>query len=287
MATEREASVQAAFLSACRLDVQARKPGNVSFVSAGHRMHADLFIASAEAAVGPLCTPGLSVGARIDAAMRATLSVVHCNTNLGILLLCAPLAAAAQSVAEHADAAVLRGALDAVLHDLDVADAQAAFHAIAAANPAGLGTAADQDVAQPPSVGLREAMTLAADRDLIAAQYTNGFNAVFETGLPAWQAALARDDGDPPLAMQSVFFAFLAAHPDSHIVRKHGEALAQSVMTEAQPWRALARSGGLAGAAAALAAWDEALKLRGINPGTCADLSVATAFVAALTGLQR
>ena len=287
METERNTRVREAFLAACRLDVQARKPGNVSFASAGHRMHADLFIASAEAAVGPLCTPGRRVGERIAVAMHATLSVVHCNTNLGILLLCAPLAAAAQSVAEPGDAATLRSALEVVLHDLDVADAKAAFRAIAAANPGGLGTAAEQDVAQPPSVGLREAMALAADRDLIALQYTNGFSAVFDTGLPAWRAALAGDGSDAQVAMQSVFLAFLAAHSDSHIVRKHGEALAQSVMTEAQPWHALAGSGGLAGAAEALAAWDEALKLRCINPGTCADLSVATAFVAALTGLQR
>jgi triphosphoribosyl-dephospho-CoA synthase len=34
----------------------------------------------------------------------------------------------------------------------------------------------------------------------------------------------------------------------------------------------------------AWAAWDESLKARGLNPGTSADLCVATALVAALDG---
>ena len=39
--------------------------------------------------------PGARVGQRIEAAMRATWAVAGCNTNLGILLLCAPVARAA------------------------------------------------------------------------------------------------------------------------------------------------------------------------------------------------
>jgi triphosphoribosyl-dephospho-CoA synthase len=35
---------------------------------------------------------------------------------------------------------------------------------------------------------------------------------------------------------------------------------------------------------AGLAAWDESLKAQGINPGTSADLTVATLFLAGLLG---
>ena len=87
---------RACFLQACWLDVAVRKPGNVSLASAGHRMQADMFLASAQAAVGPLFASGARVGERIEGAMAATWAAVGCNTNLGILLLAAPVAAASE-----------------------------------------------------------------------------------------------------------------------------------------------------------------------------------------------
>jgi triphosphoribosyl-dephospho-CoA synthase len=266
-----------AFLWACALDVQARKPGNVSLASAGHGMQAELFIVSAEAAAGPLCTPGLAVGERIERAMRATLAVAHCNTNLGILLLCAPLAAASETWSRAEGLPALRRSLEAVLQGLDVADARAAYRAIAAAQPGGLGGAAQQDVHDEPSIGLRAAMALAADRDRIAFQYAHAHLDVFERGVPAFMARAQAAAG-----MQCAFIEFLAALADSHIVRKHGMAAAHTVMAEALPWRERARAGALLDADPAYAAWDAALKARAINPGTSADLSVATALVAAL-----
>jgi len=273
--------VRRAFLWACTLDVQARKPGNVSTASAGHRMQADQFTRSAAAAVEPLCRPGARVGERIEAAVRATRAVVQCNTNLGIVLLCAPIAAAW----ERRRGRGLQRTLGEVLAELDVADARAAYRAIAWANPAGLGSAVAQDVAGVPTLGLREAMALAADRDRIAWQYAHGFGDVFDPGLHAF--AQARREGGaaagaPVAAMQRVFLEFLAAWPDSHIARKHGAAVAHSVMAEARPWRERARAGDVLDDDPGFAAWDESLKHRGLNPGTSADLCVATAWIWAL-----
>ena len=84
--------------------------------------------------------------------------------------------------------AVAAPALREVMHSLTVADADAAFRAIALANPAGLGTVEEQDVHEAAAIDLRAAMALAADRDLIARQYANGYADLFEIGLPAWQA---------------------------------------------------------------------------------------------------
>ena len=92
----RKEHARACFLRACELDVAVRKPGNVSLASPGHGMHAAMFIASAEAAAGPLFEPGARVGERIEAAVAATWAVAGCNTNLGILLLCAPIAKAVE-----------------------------------------------------------------------------------------------------------------------------------------------------------------------------------------------
>ena len=271
-----------AFSWACALDVQARKPGNVSVASAGHGMQASLFIASAEAAADPLFSPGLAVGERVERAVRATLAVAHCNTNLGIVLLCAPLAIACETWQQSDGLPALRQRLEAVLQGLDVADARAAYRAIAAAQPGGLGVAPQQDVAELPTLGLREAMALAAERDRIAWQYGHAHADLFELGLPAFALQMQLTPAEPTRAMQRTFVEFLAAWADSHIVRKHGAATAHSVMAEALPWRQRARSGASLDADPAFAAWDESLKARRINPGTSADLSVATAVLAAL-----
>jgi len=278
-----------AFEWACLLDVRTRKPGNVSSASPGHRMTAAQFLRSATAAAEPLCEGGSRVGARIEAATRATWDRVHCNTNLGIVLLAAPLAAAAARWRPASGLAALRRTLDELLAGLDVEDARAAYRAIAMARPAGLGEVAQQDVAQEPTLGLRKAMALAANRDLIAAQYANGYADVFEPGVASFVESLTRArhagvDADvaSQRAMLRAFLEFLAAYPDSHIVRKHGVALAHSVMAEADTWRERARRGEALEADPALAEWDESLKRRGLNPGTSADLSVAAALVAAL-----
>lgn len=266
-----------AFLRACALDVQVRKPGNVSLASPGHRMDASQFLAAANAAAGPISSAGAAVGERIEGAVRAAWEATQCNTNLGIVLLCAPLLAAYERPGSAASAQALRAALAEVLRSLTVADARAAYRAIALARPAGLGRTSGQDVHESPTVGLREAMALAAGRDRIARQYVDAFADVFELGLPVFLAApgAAR-------AMQAACLEFLAAFPDSHIVRKHGDAVAQSVMREAAPWRLRARRGDVLDAIAAFAAWDEDLKARGLNPGTSADLCVAVALAAAL-----
>jgi triphosphoribosyl-dephospho-CoA synthase len=285
--------VRAAFIEACRLDVATRKPGNVSIASAGHGMSAAQFITSAEAAAGALFTRGASVGERILEAVRRTRDAVGCNTNLGIVLLVAPLAAALERLERTErldlpggapDAAGWREATTRVLTRLDLDDARAAYEAIALANPGGLGDAPEQSVHAPPSVDLRAAMSLAAGRDSIARQYANGFLDVFETGLDALRHVPAAPL--TPLATLDVFLAFLGGWPDSHIVRKHGLALAQSVTREARGRRdALRRAqarGGLAEEMGTLAAWDIELKRQGVNPGTSADLTVATLFVAAV-----
>jgi len=263
------------FLRACEFDVTVRKPGNVSVASPGHRMHAGQFIASAEAAAGPLFMAGAPVGQRIERAVAATAAAVGCNTNLGIALLMAPLAAAAERPGALEGAAPLKDALDAVLAALDRADAQAAYRAIALARPAGLGEVAEADVHTVPQIGLREAMALAAPRDSIARQYADGFADVFEarqrdlaSGFLLAEASAAD--------VQHVFLGWLSRYPDSHIVRKHGEAVAHSVMSAAQVWFAHLAPG----SDPAFAAWDESLKADGVNPGTSADLTVATLWMA-------
>jgi triphosphoribosyl-dephospho-CoA synthase len=267
-----------AFTWACTLDVAVPKPGNVSFASPGHGMTAAQFIASAQAAAGPLCEPGATVGRRIEGAVQASWAAAGCNTNLGIVLLCAPIAVAREACATPASASGLQGMLHRVTQGLTVDDARRAYRAIAHANPGGLGRAPEQDVAAEPSIDLRAAMALAAGRDRIACQYAQGFGELFVLGLPAFLQGLARG---LPAAVLGTYLHWLASGPDSHILRKHGAELAQTVTAQAAvlsvEWLAQGSSAG----SSALSSWDTQLKTRGINPGTSADLTVATLFMAA------
>ena len=265
--------IAAAFAAACRDELDAPKPGNVHILAPGHGMTAAQFTASADAASGPLCVPQRRVGERILGAVEATFAAVGINTNLGIILLCAPLAAAAEL-----EALAFRDAVAGVLDGLDIDDADRAFAAITRAAPAGLGRVERHDVRAPATVTLKQAMAEAAGRDRVARQYATAFADVFDLGLPRYDAAATRR-GDPKWAALAVYIAFLATDADSHVVRKHGAAAADDVRRTALKFDATLRStDDPARLLPELLAWDTALKEKGVNPGTSADLTVATLF---------
>jgi len=273
-------AIAAAFEAACRDEIAAPKPGNVHVFADGHRMKAADFLHSAAVAAAPIATPGARIGVRILGAVTATAEAIGTNTNLGIVLLCAPLAAAAEQAEDPGE---LRPALAACLRDLDRDDAEHAFAAIRRARPAGLGQAPRHDVFAPAQVGLREAMAEAAARDAVARQYVNDFADIFDVGLPELVAARARWR-EPRWATLAVYLAFLSAFPDSHVARKHGSDIAEETRRIAIPLRE--RLHGWDDPALHIddvLACDASLKRRGINPGTSADLTVATLFARHLT----
>jgi len=264
----RSAALRRAFLDACRAELEALKPGNVHVHAEGHGMTVDDFLRSAAAAAPALCLPHRAVGRRIREAVEASWQAVPRNTNLGIILLSAPLIAAAES-----GAGSLRERVARVLVRSTVSDAAECFAAIARANPAGLGRVPAQDVAAAPTVSLRAAMTLAAERDRIARQYATGYEDVF-----AGAARIAdgrRQGQSASWTTTLVYLDFLAAFPDSHIARKHGSETAERVRRDAA---ALVRLLPPEPAAAfpRLLEFDRELKAGGLNPGTSADLTVAS-----------
>jgi triphosphoribosyl-dephospho-CoA synthase len=101
-------------------------------------------------------------------------------------------------------------------------------------------------------------------------------------GVP--QLAAARVAGWPePWAVTATFMAFLAGFPDTHVERKHGAVVARALRERAGPLAAALRSSpDPAAMVPALLALDAELKDRGVNPGTSADLTVASHFAAAL-----
>lgn len=245
-------------------------------------MAADDFLVSAAAAAPHLCASAASLGERVLGAIRATRAAVAQNTNLGIILLCAPLALAAE-LAERE----LRPSLVRVLADSDLADAEAVFRAITLASPGGLGTAPRHDVRAPASVTLKVAMAEAAGWDRIARQWASGFEDVFGRGMAAYSEARARWT-DPRWAALAAYLRFLAAFPDSHVARKFGSEVAERTRKEALPFEAsLGEASDPEALIPDLLAWDAALKRRGVNPGTSADLTVATIFAYRLLAMLR
>ena len=278
------AAVMQAYRDACRFDVIAFKPGNVSIEAAGHGMEARDFLRSAAVSAPWLGVEGLGVGERIQQAIAATRAAVGCNTNLGIVLLAAPLASAALNPSSEVD---LQRRLRAELDKLSVADAVGAFAGIQIAAPGGLGEAAAADVRDTPRITLLQAMALAADRDAIAAQYTNDYAAVFGIGLPALAAALASAENQSD-AVLAVYLALLAALPDTHIARKHGELIAERVRQRGAEVACLRKACENPDAFnLALRAFDHELKAAGHNPGTTADLTVASLFAFELAQALR
>ncbi len=109
---------------------------------------------------------------------------------------------------------------------------------------------------------------------------------MFDLGIPR-HAVAAAHSSDPRMATLAVHLGFMSRFPDSHIVRKHGGAAAEDVRRAAQRFDALLQAAGDAASLSGdflheLLAWDEDLKARGLNPGTTADLTVATLFAVRL-----
>jgi triphosphoribosyl-dephospho-CoA synthase len=258
---------------ACVWEATARKPGNVHrFADFDDATYVD-FLMSAAALHEPMtCAVLRGVGHTVRDAVRDTRRVVRSNTNLGMILLLAPLAAAEARPS-------LRAAVGELLTRLTVHDTRLVYEAIREANPTGLGKVDDQDVAAEPTLPLREVMALAADRDLVARQYANGFREVFDDGVPALVRGL-EVTGCLEGALIFCHLSLMAKHPDSLIARKRGTAEAEESARRAGT--VLDAGWPHAPAAEALTQLDDWLRAvgRGRNPGTTADLVTASLFVA-------
>lgn len=275
----REA-IESAFIAACHGELSALKPGNVHIHAAGHGMDIDYFKRAAAAAAPHIADPALTIGERILKATEASFAATGVNTNLGIVLLCAPLAKAA---AETDPTMGLRRRLAILLGTLTKDDAVKAFAAIRIANPAGLGSASDGDVHDATSdITLIEAMYLAKDRDRIANAYVTAYEDVFDFALPTLYEARAVAENDE-LATTALHMTLLATFADSHIARKFGSATADMVRHEARALTQTWHSEGAPNGLKQLHEFDASLKARKLNPGTTADFVVATLFTALLS----
>ena len=275
--------VRAAYLQACDLDLAALKPGNVSNYTPGHHMDAVAFRTSAQASAPMLADPNKKLGERVYAAVAATRRSVHCNTNLGIILLCAPIAQAALDDPSGS----LRDTLAGLLQQTTVEDTEQVYQAIRLAAPGGLGASPDHDVADTPVVDLRTAMARAESWDQIASEYASGFQGLWDRVLPYLDEALERWENDLLRATTDLYLSLLAEQPDTHVRRRNGAGAAQDLCDQAKAMRRLFLDfENPANVDRELECMDFRLKNAGINPGTTADLVVAGHFLARLRDVR-
>jgi triphosphoribosyl-dephospho-CoA synthase len=271
------ALVQHALLASI-LEATATKPGNVHPEASFEDLTYEDFVRSAVVAA-PAFENAVErgVGATVLDAIQRTRDAVGRNTNLGIALVLAPLAAVPAKTP-------LEEGIGAVLANLNVRDAEQVYQAIRLANPGGLGRVDCQDIAEAPSVSLLEAMKLAAERDQIAAEYASEFSSVF-----AGAKRLARFEPFAERwedAIVDLHIWLMAQLPDTLIARKCGPEVAaeaaryaSSVLSAGGPQSPIGRS--------RMRYLDTWLRVNGNqrNPGTTADLVAGCLFAALRDGL--
>ena len=259
---------------ACTLEVSAPKPGNVHRSADFEDLCFQDFIDSA-IAIGPVFdkASSLSLGELVLQSIRATQRLVATNTNLGLVLLMAPIAKAASS--EN-----LSDGISLVLESLTADDAHKVYDAINLAQSSALGTAHDMDVSAEPPTDLLLAMRHAQDRDMIAKQYVTGFTDVLTRIVPRLETELSNHDESEAIVRTHVWC--MSTFPDSLIARKRGLDAAEASRTlaeeavnvsdESEYWRLVSD----------LDFW---LRCDGHarNPGTTADLVGAALLVSLLT----
>jgi triphosphoribosyl-dephospho-CoA synthase len=149
-----------------------------------------------------------------------------------------------------------------------------------------LGSSDQQDVNEQATVTLLEAMEIASAKDRIALQYLTGYKDIFNFSVLRYNANFNRW-GDRNWAAAAVYAEMLSQFPDSHIERKYGDQYSEMVATKmARLSDELSKTDNPEQLKPLFFCLDQELKFYGINPGTTADMTVATVFTAFLEDLN-
>ena len=214
--------------------------------------------------------------------------------NLGIILLTAPISTAAGAINadENLDMTELRDKTRYIIKNTTPADAVAVYKAIGMAmSPETLGRSDELDVLDEGSeetirregYNLYDVFSMGAERDIICREYVTGFSVTFDTGYPYLLSAL--EEQDMNTAIVNTFLQILSENPDTLIARKAGEDRAKWVSNKASD--IMLNGGATAEAGLELIdRLDQELQAEEgtLNPGSTADLTAASIFLALLDG---
>jgi len=278
--TPMELSLGQCATLACLLEASAPKVGNVHRGADFEDLTFHDFAVSA-VAIGPVfdIAAGARVGEIVLNAVKATRQVVSTNTNLGMVLLFAPLAAVPRELR------LTVAAVGQIRKNLNAEDSKCVYEAIRLAAPGGMGEVSDMDISGEAPADLLAAMRAAADRDLVARQYVEDFRLILDEITPAIVAGRARGWSLTDSIVHT-HVSLIAEHGDSLIQRKSGAETAGRASTIAKQVLAAGQPGD-EDYFAALADFDFWLRSDGNrrNPGTTADLIAAALFAGLRDGM--
>ncbi len=273
-----ENQVKMAFEYACKLDVFSIKPGNVFLDHPAYGMTHKDFLQSSMACSDIICEQNIDIGEKILESVKASIDVVGCNTNLGIILLCSPIVEAIYLDNEHK---LQQNNLKKVIDRIDLKQTKTIYKAINLANAGGMGLKDKFDLNTKKSSDfiLSEAMNFASSYDYIANEYTNYFNNIINTISLNWRNYF-KLMGNAECATTATFLKLISSNPDSLIARKYGLDTAIEVSGK---FKALSdeycelKNPNIINNKLLLL--DSELKIQGLNPGTTADVVVASIFI--------
>ena len=217
------------------------------------------------------------------------------NIHLGVILLFAPLAAAAGAtfLDKEFDVMRLKEYTQQIISRATSRDSVDIYAAIERAmSQKNLGSTEDLDVNDQQSIKriIKENITplkifeLCKDRDMICHEWVTGFSTIFEKGYPHLRYRI-KSGADINDATIDTFLSILTEYPDSLIQRKMGRDAAQKVSNRA---REILQAGGTGTVKGKEKLWrlDEELKKEKglLNPGTTADLTAGSLFILLLSG---
>ena len=240
------------------------KPGNVDRCHDYPETRLEHFLASTLFARAALEEAALGKG-RIGEIIKHAVRDTNChnggNTHFGAFILLIPLVYGKD----------IPGALAAV-GKTDTSDAIAFYRAFAMTDVR-MNATDDLDVHDPHALTLiRERdMTLldimqhSASQDMVAREWINGF------ALTRRGADLLRQFGPGRRSITDTFLTLLATEADTFVIKKHGTAIAREIMLSARDVLDGKRSS---------EEFDEDCIRRDINPGSTADIIIASIYLA-------
>ena len=272
--------LKSAYLFSCKKDIELIKPGNVNLLSSHKDTKAQDYLDSAILSSRELFNQNYSLGKRILESVNVTRSQVNVNTNLGIILLCAPVI---QSYIDFNNLD-LREGIKKTLSTTSIKDTHDLCAAINISSPGGLGDSDMYDTASYPNASIKQIMDYSQEYDRISYQYSHNFSDIFDFIIPKLELLNQRYES-LDISLSLLFIEILAKIPDSHISRKFGDKIAKKTSNNAYDLlKILDREYDPDYLAKALNNLDYEYKKKGINPGTTADLLVASLMIYKISG---
>ena len=269
----------------CDTEIKSLKPGNVHKYSKGHGMNIKDFLKSSLIISKCLTKNNLDLGKKILVSVNEIQNKIKKNTNLGIILMLSPIVTVVQKEGIISKKKLLKK-IKSLIKKQNIKNSIPIFKAISLTSPGGLGFSKKYDVNEPSNTNLYKAMEFAKEKDLIARQYCNGFKDIYKIGIPAYKIFYNKW-GKVDWALTGVYLTFLKKFNDSHIVRNKGNKIATSIKKEAKKYYFFLKNNkSLTKIKKKLLVFDKKLKSKRINPGTTADLTVATLLFEIVTKKQ-